>query len=71
LVFYAAVDVAIFVALSPERGSPLAWAALVVVIAGPPLALAFALQVIAWILAVLVATVLLSWRAVRYIAAGR
>ena len=68
---YIAGILCIFVLFSPQRGSPLAWAALVVVIAVPPLVFAFAIQVLARVLAVCIAVPMIIWRAVRYVLAGR
>lgn len=68
---YIAGIVTIFVLFSPQRGSPFAWAALVVVIAVPPLVFAFAIQVLAHALSVCIAVVMIFWRAVRYVLAGR
>ncbi len=68
---YTALAFGIFVVFSPERADPLSWLALVVVIAVPPIVLNFAMLAIVWILAIMIAVVMIACMAVRYVAVGR
>lgn len=68
---YTALAFGIFVVFSPERADPLSWLALVVVIAVPPMAVSFVMLAVVWILAILIAVVMIACAAVRYVVVGR